>query len=84
MVRCDYIPRIQEVQASIYHIVRELVESWGGAMLELYGTTRCAHTLEMREWLEWQRRDCVEYNVDADARARQRLRLKGGQRSVRC
>ncbi len=26
VVRCDYIPRIQEVQASIYHIVRELQE----------------------------------------------------------
>jgi len=27
VVRSDYIPRIQEVQASIYHIVRELVEA---------------------------------------------------------
>ncbi len=26
VVHCDYIPRIQEVQASIYHIVRELLE----------------------------------------------------------
>lgn len=26
LVRSDYIPRIQEVQASIYHIVRELLE----------------------------------------------------------
>ena len=26
VVRCDYIPRIQEVQASIYHILRESVE----------------------------------------------------------
>lgn len=26
VVRCDYIPRIQEVQASIYHIVREMLE----------------------------------------------------------
>ena len=26
VVRCDYIPRIQEVQASIYHIIRELIE----------------------------------------------------------
>ncbi len=29
VVRCDYIPRIQEVQASIYHIIRELVEVLG-------------------------------------------------------
>jgi D-sedoheptulose 7-phosphate isomerase len=27
IVHCDYIPRIQEVQASIYHIVRETVEA---------------------------------------------------------
>jgi D-sedoheptulose 7-phosphate isomerase len=26
IVACDYIPRIQEVQASMYHIVRELLE----------------------------------------------------------
>jgi len=26
MVHCDYIPRIQEVQASIYHIIRESLE----------------------------------------------------------
>ncbi len=25
LVRCDYIPRIQEAQASIYHIIRELM-----------------------------------------------------------
>lgn len=29
IVQCDYIPRIQEVQASIYHIIRELVEVLG-------------------------------------------------------
>ena len=26
VVQCDYIPRIQEVQASIYHIIREALE----------------------------------------------------------
>ncbi|MGA9529055.1 MAG: SIS domain-containing protein [Terriglobales bacterium] len=26
VVNCDYIPRIQEVQASIYHIIREMLE----------------------------------------------------------
>jgi len=25
-VHCNYIPRIQEVQASIYHIIREALE----------------------------------------------------------
>ena len=26
VVQCDYIPRIQEVQASIYHVIREMLE----------------------------------------------------------
>ena len=26
VVQCDYIPRIQEVQASIYHVIREALE----------------------------------------------------------
>ena len=26
LVHCDYVPRIQEVQASIYHIIRETLE----------------------------------------------------------
>ena len=26
VVRCDYIPRIQEIQASVYHIIREMLE----------------------------------------------------------
>jgi D-sedoheptulose 7-phosphate isomerase len=26
VVKCDYIPRIQEVQASIYHVIRESLE----------------------------------------------------------
>jgi D-sedoheptulose 7-phosphate isomerase len=26
VVQCDYIPRIQEIQASIYHIIREMLE----------------------------------------------------------
>jgi glutaredoxin 3 len=37
----------------------------------------------MRDWLEWQRRDFVEYDVDLDRDARLRLReLSAGQRSV--
>ena len=53
------------------------------AKLELYGTARCPHTQEMREWLEWQRRDFVEYDVEADPAARHRMRvLAAGQRNV--
>jgi D-sedoheptulose 7-phosphate isomerase len=29
IVRSDYIPRIQEVQASMYHIIREMLEGYG-------------------------------------------------------
>jgi hypothetical protein len=29
-VRSDYIPRIQEVQASVYHVLRGLIEELGG------------------------------------------------------
>ncbi|MGA3194085.1 MAG: Uxx-star family glutaredoxin-like (seleno)protein [Terriglobales bacterium] len=53
------------------------------AKLELYGTTRCPYTQEMRDWLEWQRRDFVEYDVELDRAARRRLNeLAGGQRNV--
>jgi D-sedoheptulose 7-phosphate isomerase len=31
IVRSDYIPRIQEVQASIYHLIREAMEDFGHA-----------------------------------------------------
>lgn len=43
------------------------------ATLELYGSTRCPYTQELREWLEWTRRDFIEYDVDADPEARARM-----------
>ena len=43
------------------------------AKLELFGTARCPHTQEMREWLEWKRSDFVEYDVEADPEARHRM-----------
>ena len=53
------------------------------AKLELYGTARCPHTQEIREWLEWQRRQFDEYDVEADPNALNRMRaLAAGQRSV--
>jgi glutaredoxin 3 len=37
----------------------------------------------MREWLEWRGEDFVEFDVEADLDARQRMRtLSGGQRTV--
>lgn len=51
--------------------------------LELFGSPGCPHTGEMREWLEWRGTEFVEYDVDADPCARQRMRdLSGGQRTV--
>ncbi|MFZ3341652.1 MAG: Uxx-star family glutaredoxin-like (seleno)protein [Terriglobales bacterium] len=53
------------------------------AKLELYGTARCPHTGEMRDWLEWKRSEFVEYDVEADSAARARMReISGGQRTV--
>ena len=53
------------------------------AKLELYGSARCPHTQEMREWLEWRGCAFVEYDVEADPGARDRFRtFAGGQRNV--
>lgn len=53
------------------------------ATFELYGTARCPHTSEMRDWLEWKRSEFVEYDVEADPEARKRMReISGGQRTV--
>ena len=50
---------------------------------ELYGTSRCPYTGDMRESLEWQGRDFIEYDVEADPEALQRmLEVTGGQRTV--
>jgi glutaredoxin 3 len=48
------------------------------ADLELFGTASCPYTREMREWLEWTGREFVEYDVECDSRARDRLRELGG------
>jgi len=53
------------------------------ARLELYGTARCPHTGEMRDWLEWKHSEFVEYDVEADPAARRRMReIAAGQRTV--
>src|SRR5262249_13711426 len=45
------------------------------AKLELFGTASCPYTQEMREWLEWRGCDFVEYDVERDPAARERMRL---------
>jgi glutaredoxin len=53
------------------------------AILELYGTKSCQYTQEMREWLECKGTEFVEYDVEADPVARDRMRsLVDGQRTV--
>ena len=53
------------------------------ALLELFGTKSCQFTQEMREWLEWKGTKFVEYDVEADLAARDRMRsLANGQRTV--
>ena len=51
--------------------------------LELFGSAHCPYTQELRDWLEWTRRDFREYDVEADPEANARmLSLNGGVRSV--
>jgi glutaredoxin len=45
------------------------------AEVQLYGTASCPYTQEMREWLEWKQTDFEEYDVEADADARERMRM---------
>lgn len=50
---------------------------------ELYGTISCPYTQEMREWLEWNRREFIEYDVETDPEALKRMcEATHGQRTV--
>ena len=51
-------------------------------MLELYGSSGCPYTAEMRESLEFSRREFVEFDVEADTAAFARMREITGQRMV--
>ena len=53
------------------------------AKTELFGMSTCVYTAEMRDWLDWQGRDFVEYDVERDAEALDRMRTAtGGQNTV--
>jgi glutaredoxin len=53
------------------------------AKIELYGSAGCPFTQEMREWLEWHRREFEEYDVEADPDALARMsEATGGQLTV--
>jgi len=50
---------------------------------ELYGARSCPYTQELREWLDWKGYHYVEFDVEADAAALDRmLSLSRGQRTV--
>lgn len=50
---------------------------------ELFGTSSCPYTEEMREWLEWKGYEYVEYDVESDSEAHARMiAISGGQRTV--
>jgi glutaredoxin 3 len=50
---------------------------------ELFGTSTCPYTRDMRDWLEARRADFVEYDVEVEPDARERMRaLAGAQRMV--
>ena len=50
---------------------------------ELYGTRGCPYTRELRDELDWQERDFVEYDVEVDPQALRRVAaLCGGAVSV--
>lgn len=51
--------------------------------LELYGSSTCPFTTELREELEWQGRTFTEFDVDKDTPAlRRMLAFTNGQRTV--
>ena len=51
--------------------------------VELYGTSGCPYTRDMREWLELRGADFIEYDVETDRVARERMRrVAGAARTV--
>lgn len=53
------------------------------AVTELFGSSSCPFTQELRDWLDFTGRDFIEYDVEANADALKRMQaLTGGQRTV--
>jgi len=50
--------------------------------LELFGSAQCPYTQEMREWLEWRGAEFVEYDVEQDQAARERMRAVAGAQNT--
>jgi mycoredoxin len=59
------------------------VDDKGSGPVELFGTSTCPYTAELRERLLWDGCEFVEHDVEADPAARDRLlQLTSGQRTV--
>ncbi|MGH9406956.1 MAG: glutaredoxin domain-containing protein [Terriglobia bacterium] len=41
--------------------------------LELYGSSTCPYTRDLRDWLEWRGVEFAEYDVEMDRAARARI-----------
>ncbi|MEP6508169.1 MAG: glutaredoxin [Gemmatimonadales bacterium] len=53
------------------------------AKIELFGTSSCQSTQDLREWLEMRRVEFDEYDVESDSDARRRMReYVGAERTV--
>jgi glutaredoxin 3 len=51
--------------------------------LELYGAKSCPFTEDVRDWLELNHREFVEYDVESDGEARDRMvAMTSGQRTI--
>ena len=51
--------------------------------IELFGSAQCPYTQELRDWLDWNRRDYREYNVEVDPEAYARMQaLTSGEAAV--
>lgn len=51
--------------------------------VELFGTSTCQATSDLREWLEMRRTNFEEYDVELDPDARRRMReYVGAERTV--
>ena len=48
------------------------------ATFELFGTSTCPYTRDLREWLEMRHADFEEYDVESDPDARRRMRAYVG------
>ena len=85
VVGSDYIPRIQEVQASVYHVMRECwrrsTDSRRRRSSSCTAAPAARSRAKLREWLEWRREPFVEYDVEQDrdgAGAASRARRRRG------